>query len=69
MFSVKNYNKHCQRAAYQTSAADKELPVESAELAVLVPPDGEQGLVAVEELAEAVEGAPFKPTIKYIYVQ
>ena len=50
------------RLADQTSSADEKLPVESAELAVLVPPDGEQGLVAVKELAEAVEGAPFEPT-------
>ena len=57
------------RLADQASAADEELPVESAEPAVLVPPDGEQGLVAVEELAEAVEGAIFKPATKYSYVQ
>ena len=56
------------RLADQTSAADEKLPVESAELAVVVPPEREQVVLAVEELAEAVQHAVLEPEGKYIQI-
>ena len=48
----------------QAAAADEELPVESAELAVVVPAEREQVVLAVEELAEAVQHAVLEPEVK-----
>ena len=48
----------------QAPSAHEELPVESAELAVVVPPQREQVVVAIEEFAEAVQHSVLEPEVK-----
>ena len=50
-----------QRSSSQASAAHEKQPVESAELPVFVPPDGEKVVAPVEEFAEAVKAAVLEP--------